>query len=158
MLLHKSLEIEIKGLAEDGTFEGWASRFGNVDSQNDIIDPAAFADDDGKEITLLDNHKADVAVGVGTVEVRPEGLWLKGRLLIATRAGMDAYQRIKGNVSKGLSVGFRLLESIKEGTVRRITRAALAEVSITSFPANPAALITAVKSEPNPYRELVKFL
>ena len=156
MLLHKSIEIELKGLDEAGTFEGWASKYGVTDSQGDVMDPAAFADAEGAEIPLLMGHKGET-IGVGVVENRPEGLWIKGRLLLATQAGREAYERAKAGVAKGLSVGFQLLQHAREGAVRRITRARLVEVSLTPWPANQEALVMDLKAS-NPYEGLLKYL
>jgi hypothetical protein len=35
--------FEVKSLGDDGTFEGYASTFGNKDSGGDVIMPGAFA-------------------------------------------------------------------------------------------------------------------
>lgn len=150
-------ELVLKGFDDEaGTFEGLAAVYGNLDRQGDIIEAGAFAADDGKEIPLLWNHKGDV-VGLGKLEDGPEGMKLKGRLLLATEAGREAYARLKAGAARGLSVGFRLLERAA-GDARRILAGAIQEVSITSFPANPEALVTTVKSEPNPYAELLKLI
>jgi uncharacterized protein len=156
MLLLNS-ELVLKSLDEaTGEFEGLAAVYGNVDNQGDRIEPGAFAGDDGREIPLLWNHKGD-PIGVGKLEDSPEGVKLKGRLLLNTTAGREAYERLKAGAARGLSVGFRLLKDAAEGAVRRILAGAIAEVSLTPFPANPAALVTAVKAD-NPYAALMKFL
>ena len=157
MILHKSIEIELKALNDEGTFEGWAARYGNTDTQGDVIDSSAFNDADGAEVPLLMGHKGDT-VGVGIVENRPEGLWLKGRLLLATVAGREAYERAKAGIAKGLSVGFRLLEHARDGAVRRITRAHLVEVSLTPWPANPEALMASLKAKPSPCESIHRVL
>ncbi len=151
-------ELELKSLTEAGEFEGWAARYSNVDSQNDRIEPGAFAADDGKEIPILWNHKQDVVAGVGTLQERPEGLYLKGRLLLDTTEGRDVYARLRAGAAKGLSVGFRLLEKAAEGALRLILRGSVAEVSVTTFPANPAALVTAVKAKPGPCESIHRLL
>ena len=156
MLLHDS-PLEIKSLNDEtGEFEGMAAVYGNVDMQGDRIEAGAFAGDDGIEVPLLWMHKGD-SIGVGKLAHLPEGIQIKGRILLDTEAGREAYARLKAGAAKGLSVGFRLLNSIA-GAVRRITRGAIAEVSLTPFPANPNALVTAFKSEPNPYAALLPYL
>jgi uncharacterized protein len=157
MILHKSIEIELKAVDGEGTFEGWAARFGNTDSQGDVIEPSAFTDAEGTEIPLLMGHKGDT-VGIGTVENRAEGLWIKGKLLLATQAGREAYERAKAGIAKGLSVGFRLLDHARDGAVRRITRAQLVEVSLTPWPANPGALVASLKAAPGPLESLHRVL
>jgi hypothetical protein len=46
-------ELEIKALNDAGEFEGWAARYGNVDSQNDRIEAGAFAGDNGRDVPIL---------------------------------------------------------------------------------------------------------
>jgi HK97 family phage prohead protease len=38
----------------------------------------------------------------------PQGLWVKGKLLLKTIAGREAYSRLKAGVLKTLSVGFQV--------------------------------------------------
>lgn len=158
--MEHTFELELKSISEDGTFEGWASVYGNIDTQKDRIEPGAFSADDGKEVPLLADHKRDAVVGVGILKNMPQGVKVLGKLLLDTEAGREAYARLKAGATKGLSVGFRLLQSAMAGAVRSITAGSIAEVSLTAFPANPAALVTAVKSEfPDcPARALVRWL
>ncbi len=157
---NKQLELEVKSVAEDGTFEGWAAVYGNVDSQGDRIQPGSFAADEGKEIPILWSHKRDEVVGVGQLENTPDGVRLKGRLLLDTQAGREAYSRLKAGAARGLSVGFQLLKHFLDGAVRVITSGAIREVSLVAFPANPEAVVTSVKAEAgeNPYRVLRRTL
>lgn len=156
-MLQLDSELELKSLDDaTGEFEGLAAVYGTVDSQGDRIEAGAFAADDGIEVPLLRNHKGD-SIGVGKLTNTAAGVVIKGRLLLDTEAGREAYARLKAGAAKGLSVGFKLLDAVK-GAVRRILSGAIKEVSLTPFPANPAALVTAVKATPNPYAELFKFL
>jgi len=154
-MLQLDTELELKSLDEaTGEFEGLAAVYGNVDSQGDQILPGAFAADDGIEVPLLWNHLGD-SIGVGKLTNTAAGVVIKGRLLLDTVAGREAYARLKAG-AKGLSVGFKLIDAVA-GAVRRIVAGAIKEVSLTPFPANPAALVTAVKAE-NPYVELLRYL
>ena len=157
MLLFET-ELVLKSFDDaTGEFEGMAAVYSNVDTQGDRIEPGAFKADDGREVPLLWNHKRDEVIGVGMLEETPEGMKLKGRLLLDTTAGREAYARLKAGAARGLSVGFALVDAVK-GAVRRILSGAIREVSLTPFPANPLATVTAFKSEPNPYAELLKYL
>jgi HK97 family phage prohead protease len=88
---------------------------------------------------------------------------VKGKLLLDTVAGAEAYSRMKAGILKALSVGFRLPSdgfSIKAG-VRVIAKAMLKEISLVIFSANPLAAVTALKQgedEASPLVSLVKWL
>lgn len=156
--MQRETDLVLKGdLTEEGEFEGLAAVYGNVDSQRDQIEPGAFAADSGREIPLCWSHKRDVVVGVGTLEDSPEGLKIRGRLLLDTQDGREMYSKMKAGAVRGLSVGFRILEDVKRGAIRLIKAGRIAEVSLTAFPANSAALVTAVKEGDHPFRDLLKF-
>lgn len=148
--------LELKSLAETGELEGLAAVYGNIDNQGDRIIKGAFAEDAGREVPLLWQHRPSEVIGVAVVEETGEGLRLKGRLLLDTQAGREAYSRVKANAARGLSVGFKMLRHAYEGGVRLVQAAKLVEISVTPFPANERALITAVKSEQSPYETLAR--
>lgn len=142
-------QFELKSIEGDGSFEGMAATYGNIDEQGDRIEPGAFKVAEGERIPLLFAHKADHPVGFATVTETPQGLLVKGKLLLDTVAGAEAYARMKAGILKALSVGFRLPSdgfSIKAG-VRVISKAILKEISLVIFPANPLAAITTVKQD-----------
>ena len=146
-ILNQSLTI--KSLNEDGSFEGIAAAYGNVDHHGDRIEPGTFKSAEGEQIPLLFAHKTDQPIGYATVTETAQGLMVKGKLLLDTVAGSEAYSRLKNGVLKALSVGFQLPKdgfSFKDG-VRVISRAVLKEISLVVFGANSAALVSAVKSE-----------
>jgi HK97 family phage prohead protease len=146
-LEHLNQHLEIKSLEQDGSFEGIAAAYGNVDSQGDRIEPGTFKAAEGEQIPLLFAHKTDQPIGFATVTETAQGLLVKGKLLLDTVAGSEAYSRLKAGVLKSLSVGFVLPKegfSIKAG-IRVISKAILKEISLVVFPANPLAAVTAVK-------------
>jgi HK97 family phage prohead protease len=147
LLLNQPLEI--KALDDDGSFEGIAAAYGNVDSQGDRIEPGAFKSAEGEQVPLLFAHKTDQPIGFASVTETPEGLMVKGKLLLDTVAGAEAYARLKAGVLKALSVGFWLPKdgsTLKAG-IRVITRAVLKEISLVVFAANELATVTAVKQD-----------
>lgn len=155
----KELALELKGeVSEDGTFEGIASVYGNVDSQGDRIEAGAFAEQDGADVPLLWSHKRDEPVGTGRLENTPAGVLIKGRLDLDTQAGREAYSRLKKGICKGLSIGLQLLQHAYEGAVRVIRKGAIREVSLVLFPANPEAMVTTVKERESPAAELLRYL
>lgn len=156
----KLLDLVLKAIPEngdEGTFEGFGAVYGNVDRQGDVIEAGAFAEDDGREVPILMAHKADEILGLARLEHTSEGVRVFGRLLLDTQAGREAWARLKARAVAGLSAGFRLLAPPRlENGVRRIARGAIAEISLTPFPANPLATVTATKQAENPYRALFR--
>ena len=141
-------QLELKSLGEDGSFEGLAAAYGNIDSHGDRIEHGAFKSAEGVDIPLLFAHKTDQPIGIATVTETPQGLMVKGKLLLDTVAGSEAYSRLKAGVLKALSVGFQLPKdgaAMRNG-VRVISSAVLKEISLVVFPANPLAAVTTVKS------------
>jgi HK97 family phage prohead protease len=155
----KELVLELKGeVAEDGSFEGIASVYGNVDSQGDRIEAGAFADQDGAQVPLLWSHKRDEPVGLGKLVHTAAGVLIKGKLDLDTTAGREAYSRLQKGIVKGLSIGLQLIQHAYDGAVRVIRKGAIREVSLVLFPANPAAMVTAVKKEgESPAAELLRY-
>jgi HK97 family phage prohead protease len=148
---HKShLRMEIKQIAEDGTFEGLLSTYGNVDDGGDLVEAGAFTKtikEHGNEVPLLWQHRPDVPIGMLTLEDTAEALNVKGRLLMDLPEARKAYLLIKARIVKGLSIGFDTVKDAVENGVRRLKELRLYEGSIVTFPMNAAALITSVKAD-----------
>jgi uncharacterized protein len=142
-----NFELEIKSVDEDGVFVGIASTYGNVDRVGDRIEKGAFSDTHGADVPVLWAHKQDQPVGIGRLEETEEGVRITGKLNLDTTAGREAYANLKRGIVKALSVGFELVKHAMEGTVRVIKQGKIREVSLVVFPANPQALVTAVKEE-----------
>ena len=163
MQLQTTQRLEIKSIEDDGSFEGLAAVYGNVDLAGDRIEPGTFKAAEGEQIPLLFAHKTDQPIGFATVTETPQGLVVKGKLLLDTVAGAEAYSRMKAGILKALSVGFRLPSdgfSLKAG-VRVITKAILKEISLVLFAANPLAAVTALKQDEDgasPLKSLMKWL
>jgi HK97 family phage prohead protease len=164
-LLHKQIKldkIEIKA-DESGarTIEGWASTFGNVDSDDDIIVPGAFADSiKARMPKMLWQHNTDQPSGVWTeAQETAQGLYVKGTILDTT-LGNDVYKLAQAGAIDSMSIGYVATKYvIDESTWTRTLQAIdLWEVSLVTFPANDQARITSVKSKPTSERELEKLL
>lgn len=171
-LIKKStqLEIEYKELSEGmGGFQGYASTFNNVDMQNDIIEPGAFAETikatkkakDG--LPLLWQHNISQPVGKITSLMEDEkGLLIEG-FFSSTEKGQESRQLLKEGIINKMSIGFQVEKARyddKKG-LRYIQGIKLYEVSLVTFPANEKATITSVKSEvelPSTKRDFEKWL
>lgn len=149
--------FEIKAVNdEDGTFEGYGSIFGNIDSDGDVIEPGAFQkslmlhQSNHTQPALLWMHDPYSPVG-RYLEVREDsrGLYVKGRLILESTQGRDAYALIKGGAINGLSIGYvpKNWEFDKAAKTRKLKEVDLWEVSLVTFPANALARVMTVKNK-----------
>jgi HK97 family phage prohead protease len=147
--------VKADGVAEDGTFEGYGSVFGIVDSYQEVVSPGAFTDSlaelagKGRKVPILWQHRTDQPVGVYLdVHEDDHGLFVRGQLLIdAVAQAAEAHALIKAGAVTGLSIGYWVRESsFDEKTgIRTLTKLDLVEVSLVTSPANDDARVEAVK-------------
>lgn len=133
-------------------FSGYASVFGVIDSQADMMMPGAFekslnAIRIGRDVRLLWQH--DTAQPMGTITSIQEdeyGLFIEGKLIAEVQQAKEAYALIKGNAIKGLSIGYSPVrwEVDADTGVRFLYEVDLFEISIVTFPANEKAAVLAV--------------
>ena len=158
----KSFKFELKSLSETGRFSGWASIYGNVDAVGDVVDVGAFAktiQEHGDQVPILWAHNSDEPIGIGTLTDSPHGLAVDAQLDLDVQAGKDAYSRLKKQIVKGLSIGFRTVTKAVVDGVRHLKEVRLYEVSLVLFPANELAQVTAVKARGQlTYEEKKRFL
>lgn len=148
--------FEVKAVDDKGRFSGYGSVFGNVDAYQEIVAPGAFAEslaawkDSGKLPPVLWQHRSGEPVGP-YLDMREDGhgLFVEGQLLVddVVRA-KEARALMKAKAVNGLSIGFVTREDSydKVTGIRTLKKIDLWEVSIVTFPANPAAQISNVKS------------
>ncbi len=145
--------FQIKSMQEDGSFAGYASVFGIVDSQSDVIMKGAFSrtiKERVGEVKLLWQHQVDEPIGVFTrVAEDSHGLYVEGRLLLELQRGLEAYALLKNQAINGLSIGYTVREADYNPDigVRLITDVDLWEISLVTFPANEAAVVMRVKGK-----------
>lgn len=152
----KNIQFEIKALGEDGTFEGYASTFGGIDTYDDTIEPGAFTETIAQKTpALLWQHDSGDVIGV-IDELREDnhGLYMKAHLLVEDISkAKEAHILLKAKALSGLSIGYVPVEYWYEkndkarwGEVRHIKKIDLWEISIVTFPADSGAEVTGVKS------------
>lgn len=145
----------IKSLDQDGIFTGYASVFGAVDSQSEVVERGAFARSlaemrsSGRAPAMLWMHDPSLPIGIW-VEMREDakGLYVEGRLALSTQKGREAYELLKMGALTGLSIGYRVVRSgiDKVRKARLLLDVELFEISLVTFPANDRARVEAVKS------------
>jgi uncharacterized protein len=139
---------------EQRTFEGYAAAYGNVDTDNDIIERGAFAKSiqegfPSGRIKVLWQHRADMPIGL-PIEMREDdrGLYVKARIS-RTEKGEEALQLMRDGVIDRMSVGFSIpggKAEVDKAGVRHIYEGKLYEFSVVTWPANDQAVITGVKT------------
>lgn len=150
----KDFALHVKDVSEEGTFEGYGSIFGNLDSYGEKVMPGAFAESlakhrqEGSKPLMLWQHNPDEPIGVWD-DLAEDGKGLKGtgRFVLETTRGREAYALLKAGALRGLSIGYREVEVEPDGNNRLLKKLDLKEISVVSFPANRRARVEAVKSE-----------
>jgi HK97 family phage prohead protease len=151
--------FDIKALGADegtGEFSGYGSIFGNKDLGNDIVMEGAFAQSIGKKgakaVKMLFQHKPDEPIGVfeEIIEDR-KGLKVRGRLAMGTQRGREVYELMKMGAIDGLSIGYRVdakgYDYDDKRKRRYLKSVDLMEISAVTFPMNPKARVSQVKTE-----------
>lgn len=152
---HLNRPLAIKSLAGDGLFAGYASVFGKVDHQNEVVAAGAFDRtltqwrQQGQMPAMLWMHDPTQPIGLWmTLQEDKNGLAVQGRLALRTQKGMEAYELLKMGALTGLSIGYRVVASRIDAKrkARVLTDIDLFEISLVTFPANEAARVRDVKS------------
>jgi HK97 family phage prohead protease len=156
MLIRKTLslsDVSLKMEGDTGTFSGYASVFGGVDSYGDTLIKGAFEytlKTNGKP-RMFFNHEWRMPIGKWTkAREDDKGLFLEGELTPGLQMSADVRAAMQHGTLDGLSIGGFLKAGDYEDTeggriIRRWTN--LVEVSPVVFPADTAARIdqTSVK-------------
>ncbi|MBI5192768.1 MAG: HK97 family phage prohead protease [Nitrospirae bacterium] len=146
----KSFRLELKQIGDTGEFTGYAAVFGNEDFHGDVIEQGAFKrtiDHSGGKIPILWQHSSYEPIGIG-LEMQEDatGLQVKAALNLDTIRGREAYSLLKQGALKGLSIGYDVVKDSWDNGKRILKELKLWEYSLVTFPANPMALISNVKS------------
>jgi uncharacterized protein len=154
----KSCDIALKDVnTEKGIVEGYFSAFGNVDSDNEMVQKGAFKKSiqergpSGKaRIKHLKNHNPDNLIGK-ILELKEDetGLYFRSQLSKATM-GQDALILYQEGIFTEHSIGYQVLQSKSEEynskKVRVLTELKLWEGSAVTWGANENTPITGIKS------------
>lgn len=154
--------LAVKRAAADGSFEGYASLFGQVDLTKDVIDRGAFRDSlavrGAGGIKMLFQHDAAEPIGVwDALYEDARGLFAKGRLTLEVARAREVLALMRAGALDGLSIGFKAIAARRDPAsgVRRVTKVDLWEISVVTFPMLPGARVSAVKAS-NGWREVVQ--
>lgn len=146
-------------LTSDGTVEGYASLFGEVDQARDMVMPGAFTQTlkqrGLRKIPMLFQHDPSEPVGIW-LELREDfrGLWARGRLIPEVARGRELMALVQQGAIDGLSIGYRTVRGRidPQTRIRKLYQVDLWEISIVTFPLLAGARVRAVKQSRHPPR------
>lgn len=143
--------LDIKQLNDTGHIEGLAAAFGNVDHGGDKMlfgsVTKTLAARGEAPLPMLFAHDQRRPIGAWrSWQERPEGLYVKGNITLATRDGQEAYALAKDGALGGISIGYKSIKERPEGKARQLHEVALHEASLVAIPLNDRARVLAVKS------------
>ena len=141
-------------IGDDGLFEGYACLFGKEDLGHDVIRSGAFAPSlnmRGIEgIKLLYQHDPNQPIGQWLTILEDEkGLFVRGKLAMEVAKAREIHSMMKAGILDGLSIGFRTVRGQKDPKtgIRYLLELDLWEISVVTFPMQPDARISSVKSK-----------
>lgn len=153
-----SPQCYIKSTSDEGHIEGYASLFGVLDEQGDVVKAGAFAKniasikESGQFPKMLWQHDVRKPIGIWDEVYEDEhGLFVKGRLLLDVKRGREVWSLLKNKAIDGLSIGYK---TAKRENSNELTDIQLMEISIVTFPACADAKIETVKSQENDKRNI----
>lgn len=156
---HKQLQLnkaEIKMNLETGTFSGYASTFGNVDSYGDTILPGAYAatlSEYGLPKMFFNHDMEELPVGKWLSAVEDQkGLYVTGEFTPDMEDADNIKAALMHETIDGLSIGYMLKkddytpsgDTSNGRIIKSVSR--LVEISLVTFPADPFARVDS-KSE-----------
>lgn len=158
-LARKSFELELKELADDGSFVMYAAVFGNVDRGGDAIEPGAFVnlDEFVRDGFIALNHRSmELPVGYPTAATQDaKGLRVEGKFHSdpeAQRCRTVVRERLDAGKSVQTSIGYLIEESSYEQRgkqqVRKLSKIRVYESSFVNLAMNPEAGVVEAKSAP----------
>ena len=153
---HFACRLQVKALAGDGVFSGYASVFqhGRPAERNRgagrfRAHPASCTSQQNRIPAMLWMHDPTMPIGLWqSIREDANGLAVEGRLALRTQKGADAYELLKMGALTGLSIGYRVVASRVDAKkkARILTDVDLFEISLVTFPANEAARVDDVKT------------
>jgi len=148
----KDFKFTLESMDEGtGTFTGYASVFGVVDSYGDTVMAGAFKrtikNNKGKGWPMLWSHKVDEPIGLITGEEDERGLKVKGAFNLEDPLALRIRSHMKQGSVTGLSIGYQTMveEMDKESNTRKLKEIKLWEISPVVFPACDPARVEDVK-------------
>jgi len=150
----RQVKFRLNNIEEDkdiARISGYGSVFGNVDSYDSSILHGAFARtiNANPKVPILNQHNTDEPIGA-TVSLKEDnyGLFFEAEISLLVQKGRELVHLLKMGALKGVSIGFNIVKDQydSETKILKILEVKLWELSLVTFPANPLAMVTDLKS------------
>lgn len=147
--------FEVKAVKADGTFEGVASPYGELDSYSDIVMPGAFTaslrrfDEKNRKVPMLWQHNSREPIGIyPNIKDSSTQLYVEGQCNMKVQQGVECHALMEQGALTGLSIGYDTIRFEWDETlgIRKLLEVDLWEISPVTFPAADSARVTLVKS------------
>lgn len=138
-----------------GTFEGYASTFGNEDTYGDTIVPGAFVESlkkmkaRGQNVKMLWQHNRNEPIGIYTKAAEDsKGLHVTGEFTKGVRRADETHALMKHGAIDSMSIGGYVTKELYDNKTGKseLHEIDLQEISPVTFPANVEARISTVKA------------
>lgn len=151
--MHAPLQSTARvALHGDGTVEGYASLFGEVDQARDMVMPGAFTQTlrtrGLRRIPMLFQHDPSEPIGIWLDLAEDfRGLRARGKLIPDVARARELLALLDAGAIDGLSIGYKTVRGqIDPKTrVRKLYQVDLWEISIVTFPLLAGARVRSVK-------------
>lgn len=161
----KATRFDMKCVKEDGSFEGYASLFGEEDLGRDVVMPGAFRSSLAKRgprgIKMLYQHDPNEVIGIWLkLKEDIRGLFVEGKLLPDVGRSREVLSLMRAGAIDGLSIGYHVVKARADARtgLRYLIEVDLWEISVVTFPMQPEARISAVKAARPTEREFERWL
>lgn len=161
----KATRFDMKSVKEDGSFEGYASLFGEEDLGRDVVMPGAFRNSLAKRgprgIKMLYQHDPNEVIGIWLkLKEDIRGLFVEGKLLPDVGRSREVLSLMRAGAIDGLSIGYHVVKARADARtgLRHLIEVDLWEISVVTFPMQPEARISAVKAARPTEREFERWL
>lgn len=154
LMMHKQLfrPFSLKAVSDTGTFQGYASVFGNIDQGGDIVERGAFKEivtnSEGRVIVLW-QHDTRQPIGTADFKTDDHGFFVDGALVMEDANARRALAHMKAKSVEGMSFGYDVLPGggeVRESGIRSLTALKMWEVSVVTWGMNPLAGVTSAKA------------
>lgn len=134
-------------IPNDHHFEAYASTFGDRTRDGDIMIEGCFDKTVANKavVPMCLNHDRDRVIGKHELVVDEKGLRTRSTFNLSDPEAKKIYDLMKMGALDSLSIGFRIKDMERTLEGRLIKEAEVYEVSVATVPANPNAIVIAIR-------------